>query len=378
MSTPIRILHIFGRMNRGGAEMRTLDVMRHLDRSRFQMEFCVLSGQPGDLDEEIRSLGGQVHYCGLGLNFPRRFRTLLHGRRPNVVHAHVLYFSGYPLRLARRADVPVRIAHFRSTGAERSPSKRRSFQNNVLRRWIDRHATNILAVSRGSMEEAWTRYRPIDDRCQVIYNGLDLTPFSVADEGRSVADEFSLRPDAHLYLHVGRFAPAKNHLKVVGVFAAMAARDPRAHLLLVGPGGTDDESRCRKAVAARNLDHQVTFVGSRKDVPRLMHAADLVLFPSVREGLPGTVLEACAAGVPVIASDLPGTREIAAQFPGVTCLPLSASDAEWARIAAEALGSKTDPVTALRRYRASDFTLEASIDALTQVWASGGGDDDGC
>lgn len=377
MNRPTRILHVFGQMNRGGAELRTLEVMRHLDRSRFQMDYCVLSGRRGDLDDEIRALGGEVHPCPLGPGFPRRFRALLRERRPDVVHSHVLYFSGFPLLLAHRAGVPVRVAHFRSTGGEQSLNLRRSVQNTLLRRWIDHHATDILSVSRGSMDEAWARYRSIDGRCRVIHNGLDLQPFSGGESGVSVRDEFSLDAGVRLCVHVGRFVPAKNHARVVALFAAIAAGDPGAHLLLVGAGGTEAEARCRERVAELGLDHRVTFVGVRNDVPRLLRAADLLLLPSLREGLPGVVLEACAAGAPVLASDLSGCREIAEQFPAVTCLPLRASDAEWARVATNVCGMRVDQATALARYRASDFTLEASIDALTGVWTRAERDDYG-
>ena len=227
------------------------------------------------------------------------------------------------------------------------------------------------------MNEAWKRYQPTDDRCQVIYNGLDATPYNDLDDPDCLRDELSLDPDTHLYLHVARFVPAKNHTKTIGIFAKIARRDPEAHLLLVGRGGTASEEQCRDQVAALALDDRVTFTGLRSDVPRFMRAGDVMLLPSLQEGLPGVVLEACAAGLPVVASDLPGTEEIAEQFSGVTCLPLSASNTEWARVATEVCGTRVDQATALARYQASDFTIEASIDALTGVWTSAERDDHG-
>src|SRR5436190_1275673 len=87
MIEPINILHLFGRMDRGGAEMRTLELMRHVDRDRFRLEFCALSGEAGDLDEEIRSLGGRVHLLRLGASFGWKFRRLLRERRFDVVQS---------------------------------------------------------------------------------------------------------------------------------------------------------------------------------------------------------------------------------------------------------------------------------------------------
>src|SRR5579864_7335487 len=97
-ATQMRVLHIFGRLDRGGAEMRTLEVMRALDRARWGFEFCCLSGLPGELDEEARSLGGKVHLLHLGPTFPLRFRALLRANGFQAVHSHIHWPSGYVLR----------------------------------------------------------------------------------------------------------------------------------------------------------------------------------------------------------------------------------------------------------------------------------------
>jgi hypothetical protein len=106
MAQQRNILHLFGRMDRGGAEMRTLDVMRRADRGRFRLHFCALSGRRGELDEEIRSLGGEVHLLPLSASFPWKFRRLLREGRFDVVHSHVHYPSGYLLRLAAKEGTP--------------------------------------------------------------------------------------------------------------------------------------------------------------------------------------------------------------------------------------------------------------------------------
>src|SRR5579863_9751693 len=114
-SSPIRILHIFGRMDRGGAETRTLELLRALDRRIYIFEFCSLSGQRGELDDEIVALGGKVHLLRLNAAFPSAFLYLLRKRQFAAVHSHVHLFTGIILLLAAVAGVPNRIAHFRST-----------------------------------------------------------------------------------------------------------------------------------------------------------------------------------------------------------------------------------------------------------------------
>ncbi|WP_139491605.1 glycosyltransferase [Brevibacillus dissolubilis] len=369
---PKRILHIFGGMNRGGAEMRTLDLMRNIDRSAYQFEFCALSGQPGVLDEEIRQMGGEVHLCGLGLSFPARFQALLQTGRYDVVHSHVHHFSGLILWLAARAGVKGRIAHFRSTASGQAQTLRRKVQTRVMKQLINRHATQILSVNEGAMVSSWRKDWKADPRCQVIYNGVDLLPFRAAPERHAVRQELGIAEEAQLIIHVGRMdTEAKNHLRLIELFAATAKLLPQAHLLLVGKGGNQREQQVRALIAKHQITDRVTLVGQRQDVPRLMMAADMLLLPSLWEGLPGVVLEARAAGLPVLGSDIPGTLEIAQRLPYVHCLPLAESDQVWAerisRILAEEAGKMTR-TEALEQFEVSEFSIENCLRSHTAVW----------
>jgi len=120
----------------------------------------------------------------------------------------------------------------------------------------------------------------------------------------------------------------------------------------------------------------VAFAGTRADVPRLMKAADLMLFPSLWEGLPGAVLEACAAGLPVLASHLPGIVEIASRFPSVHCLSLQASDERWAAAARDLLGDAgSDPArdAAHRTFADSVYGIERCVKAHETAWSGASG-----
>jgi glycosyltransferase involved in cell wall biosynthesis len=366
MSKPVRILHIFGRMNRGGAEMRTLDIMRHIDREQFQQDFCALTGLPGVLDDEIRSLGGEVHYCRLGWSFPWRFRHLLQQQSYDVVHSHVHYASGFMLFLSHSAGVPGRIAHFRSTFDDHGMNLRRTLQRKVMRWLIDRYATQILSVSQGVMTTAWGTDWQTDKRCHVMYNGLDLEPFLQPFD----AGDLGIPNSSTVYIHVGRMDPPKNHTRLIAVFREIASRQLDAHLLLVGRGGNDIEHTVRQQIELLGLTDRVTFAGERSDVPHLLRAAHALIFPSTREGLPGVVLEACAAGIPVLASDLPGVCEIAAYFPSVVPLSLNLSNEVWAQ---EATALTKDQSTdtrehALERFLNSPFNLEMCVEAHAHIW----------
>jgi len=328
---PIRVLHVVQHLNIGGAELRLRDLARQLDWSRFQLHFCTLAKDAGELSEEIQSLGGHFHHAALGVRFSERFKQILLNNKIDVVHAHLHYSSGFVLRLAAQAKVPGRIVHFQSCSDGQESNLRRNLQRRIMRHWIHRHASHIVACGENAMIRSWRSDWKQDPRCQVIFDGIDSTPFEMPCDKSEVASEFTLSRKAPLYIHVGNFRRPKNHLKLISVFSHIVRHEPDAKLLLVGKDISNSEKAIRKKILELALTESVIFAGTRRDVPRLLRAADALIFPSLWEGLPGTVLEACAAGTPVIASDLPEIREIADWFSLVNCIPLEVSDADWAQ-----------------------------------------------
>ena len=367
-----RVLHVFGRMSRGGAELRTIEVVRAMKGQRVRHDFCALSGLAGELDEEIRALGGNVHLQALGPTFPLRFRQLLRSERYDAVHSHVHYFSGAILRLAAGEAIPIRIAHFRSTHDGKGDSWRRRLRNRLLARGIDRYATDILAVSRAAMCAAWSSHWQQDGRCQVVYNGFPLPETRVKDDREEMFRELGLSRGARLFVHVGNFVEAKNHLKLVEIFARIVKVAPESRLMLVGDARGPVGHAVRARVKALGLAAKTVLTGTRGDVPRLLHAADTLIFPSLREGSPGALIEACAAGVPVLASDLAAIREIAEHFPQFETLSCDSSDDCWATRALDLSRNRQRGEHAAEAGRlafaASPFRLEACLAAYRKVW----------
>jgi glycosyltransferase involved in cell wall biosynthesis len=368
----IRILHVFGRMNRGGAELRTLEIMRHIDRTRFLFEFCCLSGLTGDLDNDIRSLGGQVHLVPLGVRFPSAFRKLV--REFDVLHSHVHHFSGYLARLATKAGVDTRIAHFRSTDDGKGNSLCRRLQRRICMRWIDRYANTIVGVSEAALDGSWKDTWRFDPRCKIIYNGIDVNSFKTTPDRDGVFEEWGWPHGCRLLIHVGRLDPAKNHKKLLDVFHRIANMEETARLLIVGGGPLEEYARLCSQVRLHNLEGRIVLTGTRSDVPRLLRAADLLLFPSIREGLPGAVLEATAANLPVLASDLPSIIELQRVLTNIHCLPLSVSDEEWAAkalsicVRSDMLDRNAHP--ALEVFQGSPFSLASGVRALEVLYSS--------
>ncbi len=371
---PIRILHIFGCTNRGGAEMRTLDLLRCLPPGRFELEFCSLSGQPGHLDDEIRRLGGKVHGCKLKSPlFPWTFGRLLRQGRFDIVHSHIHYLSGFLLMLAHRVGVPGRIAHFRNTTDGKQQTLPRRLQNRVMKRWIERHASLILAVGRVTMESAWGVKWRLDSRCQVIPNGLNTAVFDVAEDSVGVRCEFGLPENCPLVLHVGRMSPSKNHVRLSAILGELMSTNTDAFALVVGKEDAAIKKAMVDSFQERGVLERVRFAGIRNDVPRLLLGSDLVIFPSLWEGLPGVVLEACAAGTPLLVSNIPATNEIAETFPNIHLLSLERSDREWARMAMDLLDrhpSAGERRASLDHFHGTVYDIGKCVAAYIQAWES--------
>ncbi len=314
----IRILHVFGSMERGGAETRTLEVMRRVDRRRYAFDFCVLSGVPGAYAAEIACLGGRVVACPLRprlATFVPRFATLLRHGGYDVVHSHVHHFSGVVLLIARLAGVRTRIAHIRTTHDGHDASAVRAAYRRLTRRLLAHGATTVIGVSESALEAFFGTGWNTDHRRRVIYNGIDRARFAPRRARARVRDELGVEPRRPVVMHVASFTPAKNHAALIAIAAATIARRPDILFVLVGDGPL--RAAVTAAVERRGLAPWIRFVGARGDVPRVLAAADLFVFPSLWEGLPGAVLEALASGLPVVASAIPGILEIARHTPAL-------------------------------------------------------------
>lgn len=302
----MRILHVLGGMNVGGIETWLMHVLRNIDRTRYHLDFLVHTTEPGAYDEEIRRLGSQVIPClspSQPLAYARNLRRILREHGPyDVVHSHVHHFSGFVLRCARQAGVPMRIAHSHNdtTAVERRAGVLRRGYVRLMRRWIWLHATHGIGCSDQAAIDLFGPAWRQDSRNQILYYGLDLSAFA-APVGRDAARAaVGLPIEAFVVGHIGRMLPQKNHLFLVEVFNAVVQRRPDAHLLLVGDGS--GRAAIEQAAERMGLRDRVHLVGIRMDVARCLEAMDVFVFPSIHEGLGLVLIEAQAAGLPCLAS----------------------------------------------------------------------------
>lgn len=305
MGELIRIAHVVGKMVGGGVEQVVMNYYRHVDRSRVQFDFLVDADSTLVPREEIESFGGRVfvippyqHVVAYQQELVRLFRQ----ERWPIVHSHVNALSVFPLRAAKRAGVPVRIAHSHSTSGRGELAK--NLAKDALRPLSNVYPTHRMACSRYAGEWLFGKGASFE----VLYNAIDLSRFSFDAKARAQARaDLGLVGNQLAILHVGRFMEQKNHRFLVDVFEEVARRRSDAALLLAGDG--EQRSLVERWAAERGLSGRVRFLGQRDDVERLYMAADAFCLPSLYEGLCLVGVEAQAAGLPCLLSDAI-TREV--------------------------------------------------------------------
>lgn len=301
----MRVAQVMGFMNGGGVEQVVMNYYRHIDRSRVQFDLLVCEGSEMVPQEEVESLGGRVlmvpPYSDLP-RFMRELERLFREERWPIVHSHVNALSVFPLRAAKRAGVPVRIAHSHSTSGRGELAK--NALKAALRTQANRYPTHRMACSRYAGEWLFGRGADFD----VLHNAIELSRFAFDAGARArTRAELGIADDQLVIGHVGRFMPQKNHGFLMEVFAEVAERREDAVLLLVGTGELEGPTRAR--AEELGVADRVKFLGQRDDAGRLYQAFDAFILPSLYEGLPLVSVEAQRAGLPCFLSDAI-TREV--------------------------------------------------------------------
>lgn len=330
---PIRVLHVVTYMGRGGLETMIMNYYRHMDRSKVQFDFLVHRDFRADYDDEIESLGGVIYRLPRLVPWSRRYHAALNhffSAHPEyrIVHVHQDCLSSVILKTAQRHGIPVRIAHSHSSSQDKNL---KYLLKLFYMRQIPRYATQLFACGKeaGDWMFCGAPYR-------IINNAVDAKKYVFSSDVRQqMRTQLGIKQDAFVVGHVGRFDAVKNHSFLLDVFAQLREQRDKTVLLLVGEGALRDDIE-KKAIALGIAD-SVIFTGVRKDVHHLMQAMDVFVFPSLYEGIPLTLIEAQAAGLPCLVSD--GVPNECAKTDLVEYCALKDGAAAWARKALQKAGT---------------------------------------
>lgn len=347
---PIRVLQVLTAMNRGGAETMVMNYYRAMNRSKIQFDFIVHREEVGVYEAEILSLGGKIFRMPAlspknYFNYTSSLNVFFKSHPEyNVIHSHMNAYSYLILKIAKDNNVPIRIAHSH-TSIE--PFYKKIFLKNtdlittikdsvqsIVRYLVPNVANYYFAC--GQKAGIWLFGKKNYSNVTIINNAVKSEQFSYNIEiGLEYKKKLNLL-DKKIIGHVGNFVEAKNHIFLIHVFKKMLEIDNNLILLLVGQGYL--QNKIEEEVKKLEINNSVRFLGVRDDIPNLMQAFDLFLFPSIYEGLPLTLVEAQASGLKIIASDAITSEVKVTNL--VTFCSLEKSVGYWADLALKNLNYK--------------------------------------
>ena len=334
----IRILQVVTHMNRGGLETMLMNYYRQMDRTQVQFDFLTHRDYDGDYGAEIKEMGGILYHMPVLNPFSPGYRKQLgefFDAHPEykVIHVHQDCLSGVILQVAKKHGVPVRIAH--SHGANQIRDIKYPIKL-VFRHFIAKYATKLMAC--GEKAGNWMF---CGAPFEILSNAIPAASYTFLNETRNTQREkWQIQPEELLVGHVGSLTVPKNHLFLLDLFNEIQKKTP-AKLLIVGEGSL--RPVIEESIQKLGIADKVILTGLRGDVADLLQAMDVFVFPSFYEGMPNTVIEAQATGLPCVIADTI-TRE-ANITELVNYLPLT-SPSEWAETALKAIGSERADTTA--------------------------------
>ena len=308
---PVRVLHVLGTTNLGGAESRIMELYRCIDRGQVQFDFLIHTKEDGHYSEEIRSLGGHIYslprfkFFNIA-EYRKAIRTFFKEQKEfTVIQGHMTSTAAIYLPIAKqeyaRQSLPlITAAHARSAGVDKGL---KGIATRVLRIPLKNRADYLFTCSKEAVMAVYGTKAVRDGRVWTIPNAIDAERFhfqqNVRDEIRA---ELGIQ-DKFVIGHVGRFGFMKNHTYLVDIFAKVCKERDDAVLVMIGKG--EQEETIREKIKGLGLEDKAYFLGNR-----YYQAFDYFVFPSTFEGLPGSVAEAQAAGLHCLVSDRV-TREVA-------------------------------------------------------------------
>lgn len=336
MKQPVRILHVLGNTQLGGAESRIMDLYRHLDRDKVQFDFVVHSKEEGHFNDEIRELGGRIFRVPRFrlinyFSYRRAWKKLLKehcdgdgSSEFHMIQGHMTSTAAIYLPIAKKCGIRTTIAHARSAGVDRGA---KGLLTRFLRRNLSQKADYLFTCSELAGISVFGKKAVEQGRTRFLPNAVDCGKFAQNPEvRRELRRELQLE-DCYVIGHVGRFHYAKNHEYLIRVFAELVKRNTRNYvLILLGEGGGMEE--IRKLAVDLGVEERVHFLGNKTNIYDYYQVMDYFVYPSRFEGMPGTIVEAQSAGLHCLMSDTICREVIATDL--VTTLSIDADPEIWA------------------------------------------------
>ena len=295
----IRVLQCVNDMHRAGLETMLMNYYRNIDRDKIQFDFLTHRSHRSDYDDEIESLGGKIYYAPrlYPQNYPKYFKWMkqffIEHPEYKIVHSHIDAMSYLPLLAAKKANIPVRIAHSHNTSIDKD-------FKYLLKQYFRSKITSVATDYCTCGQEAG-KFLFGNENFTFIPNAIEVDRFLYDKNLRNKKRTELGVKNEFIVGHVGRLSYQKNHKLLIEIFNELLKVESNALLLLVGVG--EKEEKIKKQVHDLNLDSKVRFLGNRNDVNELYQAMDVFVMPSFFEGIPVVGIEAQFSDLPCVFSD---------------------------------------------------------------------------
>lgn len=356
----IRIIHCLGKLDVGGAETLILNVLKKIDRDRFQFDFLLFNDACGFYDDEVKQLGCNIYYVpsisdvGI-LKYIKYLIMFFKDNSPDIVHSHMDWQGGFIAYAAYKAGIKKIIVH--------SHANQKMFDLNIVyhclirlnKKLISKYATHCLACSRIAGDSLFLK------NYTVLFNGIDTNKYIKPNKKiiNDLKKEFNIKKNEIILGNVGSMSDNKNQIFLIDLLYELHKKNKNFRLILVGDGG--QKENLVKKVQMYNLDKYVYFTGIRKDIPEMMHLFDIFLLPSKTEGLGIVAIEAQISGIYCIVSNtIP--HDVIVDKDGIQFVPLEVNN--W--IEAISDFEVSDKSKKLKDY--SNFDIKRTTEVLEKIY----------
>ncbi|MFS0822741.1 glycosyltransferase family 1 protein [Bacillus sp. 1P02SD] len=298
----IKVLHVLGGLWCGGTETFVMSLFRNIDREKFEFIFLIHEEEKAHYDDEVLALGGKIYRIkgrkevGI-LNYIITLVKVLKEINPHVIHSHAMFNSGVVMFAAYLAGIKKRVSHAHSSKDEGGNQYVRIAFQSIMRFNINLFSTDHLACNVKAGEFLFRKNVPI------INNGLDLEKFTRKNVKHLhfIRNELSISEDMYVIGFVGRLVEVKNPVFIINILEKVLENKKNSIVVIVGDGPLKDD--LKSLLELKGLTKFVKFTGNRSDVASIMDVFDVLVLPSLFEGMPIVALEAQAKGLPCVLSN---------------------------------------------------------------------------
>ena len=324
------------------------------------MDFCVSSKEAGYYDNEIKTMGGKIFYSTpKSKNIFKAFKSIYDIVKSNN-YKYVLRFSQNSmssLELLAAKLAGAKVLAFRSTN---SRTMKGGYENII--HFIFRPLVKIISnVKIAPSNQAAKFMFGNSKKVIILNNGIPLNDFAYDEKiNITLRKQLGISKDCFVIGHIGRFNKQKNHKKIINIFNEIQQERPNSKLILVGKG--ELESEIRVQIKELKLEDKVIMLGIRNDVNKLLSVFDIFLFPSLYEGMPNTVIEAQANGIPCIVSNAI-TNEVKI-CENIIMIDPNKSDNDWSKICLSDLTRYKDD-TNIVKLQKKGYNIDDVVEVFT-------------